>query len=148
MDSSHNIYVADVGADSVFVYSSGTSGNQAPIATISGSNTGLLGPYGVALDSSSKIYVADYDADSVFVYPTLGGSTGPLNEAPSVAISTTTTTGLSSAQGIALDSGGKIYVADDGNHANEFTPAACLSMRPGATPTPPPSPPSAGATPP
>ncbi len=122
-DSSHNIYVADVGADSVFVYSSGTSGNQAPLATILGSNTGLLEPYGVALDSGSKIYVADYQADSVFVYSALGGSTGPLNEAPSVAISTTTTTGLSSPQGIALDSGGKIYVADDGNYTNEFTPS-------------------------
>ena len=91
--------------------------NVTPIATISGSNTGLYVPGGIALDSSANIYVADYEANSVFVYSALGSSTGLLNEAPSAAtISTTLTTGLSYTTGIALDYSGNIYVA--GNDLN------------------------------
>ena len=115
LDSSDNIYVADNGALSVFVYSplGSSTGplNESPIDTISGSTTGLASPVGIALDSSSKIYVADNGVNSVFVYP--AGSNG--NVAPSSAtISTTTTTGLSYPYGIALNSSGNIYVVDDG----------------------------------
>src|SRR5208282_5495 len=100
VDSSGKIYVADLQAASVTVYSAGSNGNVAPLATISGSNTGLSGPFGIAVDSSGKIYVADYGAASVFVYPALGSSTGPLNEFPLATISTTRTTGLISSIGI------------------------------------------------
>jgi hypothetical protein len=58
-----------------------------PIATISGNQTGLSGPYGIALDSNRNIYVADLSANSVFTYPALGSSTGLLNEAPTATIS-------------------------------------------------------------
>ena len=72
---------------SVFVYSAGSHGDAAPLATISGSNTGLMEPCGVALDSAGNIYVADFLAASVFVYPPLQTSgTGPLNENPTVTI--------------------------------------------------------------
>ncbi len=123
VDSSGNIYVADVGdveppdnppvPASVFVYAAGSNGNVAPIATISGSNTGLTYPTGVAVDSSGNIYVADYYALSVFVYPPLGSSTGFLNEAPIAAISGDNT-GLYLPTGIAVDSSRNIYVADEG----------------------------------
>ncbi len=122
LDSSRNIYVADDGSyaneftASVFVYpalgSSTGMLNEAPTATISGSDTGLSFPMGIALDSSGKIYVANAAPNSVIVYPALGSSTGLLNEAPTATISGSNT-GLSNPQGIALDSSGKIYVADE-----------------------------------
>ena len=115
LDSSRNIYVADPGNESVFVYPAlGSSTgllNELPIATISGANTGLNLPGGMALDSSGKIYVADNGATSVFVYPALGSSTGLLNEFPTATISGSNT-GLNGPFGVALDSSRNIYVAD------------------------------------
>ena len=70
LDSSGNIYVTGEIAASVFVYSAlGSSTgllNEAPIATISGSNTGLDFPQGIAVDSSGNIYVADRGDSSAF----------------------------------------------------------------------------------
>jgi sugar lactone lactonase YvrE len=116
LDSNLNIYVANAGAPGVSVYpplgSSAGLLNEDPIATISGTNTGLIYPQGIAVDSSGNIYVADEGATSVYVYPALGSSTGPLNEAPTATISGLDT-GLSSPEGIALDSNLNIYVADE-----------------------------------
>src|SRR5208282_1418608 len=91
VDSSDNMYVAGLTIDaegivtggSVLVYSAGSNGNTAPIATISGSSTGLDNPVGIAVDSSGKIYVADAAAVSVLVYS--AASTG--NVAPIATIS-------------------------------------------------------------
>jgi len=116
LDSSGNIYVADSSAAKVFVYpplatSTGLP-NESPTITIGGSNTGLIQPSGIGLDSSGNIYVTDSVAASVFVYPPLETSTGLLNEAPTAAISAAITTGVSYPQGIALDSSGNIFVAN------------------------------------
>ena len=157
LDSSGNIYVADEFAGSVFVYaplgSSTGPLNEAPTATISGGNTGLKFPYGIALDSSGSIYVVDVGnlsaspsiSPSVFVYPALGSSTGLLNKVPTATISTTKTTGLSFPQGIALDSSGKIYVADEGDESCDGTESVYVYPA-GSNGKPPPSPPSAVAT--
>jgi len=115
LDSSGNIYVADAGAASVTVYpplaslpSQPNYPNVTPSATISGSNTGLSYPQGIAVDSTSgNIYVSDETAASVFVYS--AGSNG--NVAPTATISGSNTD-LDTPEGIALDSSGNIYMAD------------------------------------
>jgi hypothetical protein len=54
LDSSANIYVTNNGSllggtDSITVYSAGSSGNVAPLTTITGFITGLGGPQGIAI---------------------------------------------------------------------------------------------------
>jgi hypothetical protein len=87
--------------------------DEAPIATISGSNTGLMEPYGIALDSAGKIYVTDNLTAMVSVFGALGNQAGTLNETP-LAVIGGSKTGLSEPQGIAIDSHSNIYVADLG----------------------------------
>ncbi|MFZ0033165.1 MAG: hypothetical protein WAK84_14975 [Candidatus Cybelea sp.] len=54
MDGSNNIYVANEGGGPsargiVTVYTAGANGDVAPVNTISGSNTGLAEPRGIAI---------------------------------------------------------------------------------------------------
>lgn len=63
VDGSGNIYVANYEsgygkAGSVTVYAATASGDQAPIRTISGKNTQITNPSGIALDASGNIYVS------------------------------------------------------------------------------------------
>jgi HYDIN/CFA65/VesB-like, Ig-like domain len=116
VDASGNIYVANDGgcaglnggADTVTVYAAGSNGSGAPKATISGPNTGLSCPSGVAVDGSGDIYVV-VNGDTLTIYP--AGSNG--NVAPSAAISGSNT-GLDTPVGIALDGSGNIYVLNLG----------------------------------
>ena len=124
IDASGNIYATNACTNAITIYTAGSKNDAAPIAVIGGSNTGLSDPAGIALDSSGNIYVADAGTASVTVYAPLGSRTGPLNVAPTATISGSNT-GLSYPQGIAVDSSGKIYVAD------ERAPPACLSIRRG-----------------
>jgi hypothetical protein len=61
VDQRGKIYVAN-GADGgnrIVIFSAGSRGNVAPIATIAGTDTGLDDPFGVAVDSQGKIYVTN-----------------------------------------------------------------------------------------
>jgi hypothetical protein len=117
VDSSGNIYVADIGASVVRKFSStGTS-----IGTIGSSGSGdgqFTGPVGIAIDSGNNLYVADsgnnriekFDSAGTFVtkWGTIGSGNGEFN-AP---------------QGVAVDTAGTVYVADTGNNrAQLFTSA-------------------------
>lgn len=102
-----NIYVANAGrpgfpAD-IRLFSAGSTGNVSPIATISGSNTGLDGRTvrGIALDSNDNIYVTSDGHDSTESSITVfrAGSNG--NVKPMALISGDNTR-LSGAVGIAV----------------------------------------------
>lgn len=65
----------------LYVYAVGATGNAAPIRVISGSNTQLLRPYGVAVDESGQAFVSN--GESVLVFA--AGASG--NVAPSETVS-------------------------------------------------------------
>src|SRR5437868_3910345 len=59
-------YVANFQGNSVTEYAEGANGNVAPVATISGANTGLSAPEGVVVDlSSGTTFVSNHGNDSV-----------------------------------------------------------------------------------
>jgi sugar lactone lactonase YvrE len=104
------------GADnigSITVYAAGSDDDTDPTATISGPQTGLNNPFGVAVDSSGKIYVANFfdgtGSGSVTMY-----SPGSNGNARPVATIKGPNTELDNPSGIAIDAGGKIYVANRG----------------------------------
>ncbi len=114
LDSDGDIYVGDavVGVNNtvifpagINVYPSGASGNAAPIAIISGNNTGLAVPQGLAVDSAHDIYEVNGNAIGFFPASSNG------NVAPTATIAGFLT-GLNSDTGITLDSSGNLYVSN------------------------------------
>ena len=118
------LYVAN--SNSIAVYPPGASGNVAPARTISGTNTGLDFPFGVALDSAGNLYAANSRVKSITVYPP--GVSG--NWPPTRTISGTST-GLTSPSGIALDSAGNLYVTNRiENSITVYPPGASGNVAP------------------
>jgi acylphosphatase len=76
------LYAVNQDGKSVTVYASGATGNAKPIQDISGSKTGLGGPFGVAVDGSGNIYATNIQdgqtTDVITIYA--AGATG--NVAP------------------------------------------------------------------
>jgi len=124
-DASGNIYVTDAANNSVTEFAAGATGAATPIATIAGANTGLDIPSGIAIDASGKIYVTNEDnptGNSVTIFS--AGATG--NVAPAATIAGANTL-LDTPNGIALDSHGNIYVA------NENGPGFSVTIYPAGT---------------
>ena len=116
LDSTSNIYVANVGAgpsfvSSVLVFPAGSNGQVAPGAVLTGALTGLNFPTGIKVDSKGLIYVANTGNGTITIYP--AQSIG--NAAPTTTIggpNTEPPTGMQAPTGLALDSALNIYVAD------------------------------------
>jgi Beta-propeller repeat/NHL repeat len=116
-DASGRIYVANEegGASrngSIAIYPAGSTGQVLPSAVISGVNTELNDPVGVALDSAGNIYVTN-----LFGGPTNNGivteyAAGSNGDVAPIATITSTGYAVGLPRGIALDSAGNIYVAN------------------------------------
>ena len=99
-----NSSCSNCNGNNILVFPANPSGtlNEAPLATITGSNTGLNNPAGIAVDASGMIYVTNtYDRTfgSITVYA--ANPSGTLNEAPLATI-TGSNTGLYFPTGIAV----------------------------------------------
>jgi len=110
------LYVANLLGNSITVYPIGKTGNRAPSWYISGSNTELDEPNGLAVDSNGNLYVTNDANGTVTVYA--AGATG--NVAPT-AIIAGANTGLKSPWGIGVNPvNGDIYVANIEGGPSEF----------------------------
>jgi hypothetical protein len=124
------IYVTNSVTNKVLVYAASPSGtlNEAPLATIAGSNTGLQSPQGIAIDASGRIYVANDVPNSGLAggdpgiliaggYITVYAANphGVLNEAPLAKLTPAVLSqgdvlpGFPAA--VAIDASGEIYLA-------------------------------------
>jgi alpha-tubulin suppressor-like RCC1 family protein len=125
-DNIGNLYVADTDNNTIrkIVASTGAVTTLAGLAGSSGSADGtgsaarFNNPAGVAVDSAGNVYVADTlnhtlrRITSVGVVSTLAGSTGVAGSADG----TGTAARFRGPQGLAIDSGSNLYVADTNNH--------------------------------
>jgi sugar lactone lactonase YvrE len=132
VDGSGDAYVADITNSARFpgghiaVFRAGSRGNVRPARQIFGAAAGLRSPTGVALGPTGELYVADscqgYTcAGDVRVFaPNAGGDVAPIRTIAGPA------TGLSTPEGVALDSAGNLYVANMG--ANTITVYAAAGL--------------------
>ncbi len=89
-----------------------TPGEDAPRGSISGRNTSIAGPGGVALDLSLRVYVSEPSTNRILVFEAVPGTNS--NRAPSWTIEGSAT-GLDHPTGLAFDSQGSLYVTNMGD---------------------------------
>ncbi|HWD92584.1 MAG TPA: NHL repeat-containing protein [Verrucomicrobiae bacterium] len=137
VDSSGNVYVADTynetirkitpaGAVTTLAGSAGSIGS----ADGTGNAARFWQPYGLAVDSSGNVYVADSGNDTIRkitpagVVTTLAGLAG----AQGSANGTSSAARFWQPYGVAVDSSGNVYVADQGNDTiRKITPAGVVT---------------------
>jgi sugar lactone lactonase YvrE len=151
IDSSGNLYVADLGNNRVLFYPSGSTTatrvyGQAGSFTSNTANNGgvsatsLSSPYGVAIDANGNIYIVDTGNNRILYYP--GSATTAIRvygQAGSFTSNTANNGGVSATSlnapvGIIVDSTSTIYVADNSNNrVLKFQTTLSFTTQPPAT---------------
>jgi len=130
-DSSGNIYVGSTNLTStvgkISVFAAGSTGAANPIATITGSATGMATAYILAVDSSQNVYVAGTGTVLEFA-ANANGNVAPIR----------TLTGLPACKALAVDPAGNIVYAVATGAANAdsieiFTPTQSGNAAPART---------------
>ena len=116
----YNLYVSDYCYAHVIMYTNMQSVNPPPLVVAGTNHTGGVGlqfldaPFGIQLDSNSNLYVAAMDDHFVTLWAP-NATIGIL--VAGLGIQSSTSMGLSSPAGIALDERDSfLYVVDSGNH--------------------------------
>jgi uncharacterized repeat protein (TIGR02543 family) len=125
IDKTNNLYVADLGNHTIRKITptgvvSTLAGTAGSLGTTDGQGSiaRFKYPKGLTVDATGTVYVADTDNHTIRRISTYGlvntvaGTAGSAGNANGL----TTTAQFNSPRGIAVDSGGNLYVADTGNH--------------------------------
>jgi hypothetical protein len=122
---------ADPNGGSITTYARGANANASPLATISGSTTGLRSPGCIAIDGGANIYVANGPFTEPAILIFASGSNG--NAAPVRRIAGDATK-LYQVNGLAVDATGSIYAVNYGSLAENvvliFSPGANGNVAP------------------
>jgi len=142
VDGGGNVYVADYGnytirkitAAGVVTTLAGTAGSFGS-ADGTGADARFFYPYGVAVDGDGNVYVADRANHTIRkitpagVVTTLAGAAGSSGSADG----TGAVARFNYPDGVAVDGGGNVYVADTSNHTiRKITPAGVVTTLVGA----------------
>jgi hypothetical protein len=143
VDPSGHLFVTNWDAasvtESVTEYQQNATGDATPIATIAGPNTGLNGPTGVAVDSSGHLLVANAAPTSLTdstAYSVTEYQQNATGDASPIATIAGPHTGLGIPGDLAVDSSGRLLVANEGassvteyqqNATGDATPVATIA---------------------
>lgn len=120
-DSAGNVYVSDFFNGAIDVFAAGSYGNVAPVRRITGANTQISFPEGIAVDSSGDIWLFNGPQGSPEIAEFGPGANG--NVAPIKTISGGNTD-LAFEGDLVIDHSGNIWVA------NQVGPSAALEFAP------------------